>query len=188
MAIVGVGVELLGGFVSKWNRCESGKRVLKRRRCPFISLVSLVPSLFFTLVMRSAALTFLGALLLVANSVFSSPAPLVCSLHVWCHQNPLFGSVFIPSFCLGVVELCSEIYFLRECLKANPLPFLKPQKLVVKQPIGQAAKSTVKTDPLMTECQTLMWNLHYDCGVRIFLINKCLGAELPVSHLECFLF
>lgn len=45
---------------------------------------------------------------------------------------------------------------------------------------------TVKTDPLMTECQTLMLSLHYDYGVRIFLINKCLGAELPVSHFECF--
>lgn len=112
MAIVGVGVELLGGLVFKGNRCESGKRVLKRRRFHFVSLVSLVPPLFFNLAMRSAALTFPGALLLVASRV-SSPAPLACSLYVWCRQNPLLGSVFIPSFCLGVGELCSEIYFLR---------------------------------------------------------------------------
>jgi hypothetical protein len=28
---------------------------------------------------------------------------------------------------------------------------------------------TVKANPLVTKCQTLVLNLHYDCGVRIFL-------------------
>lgn len=55
--------------------------------------------------------SLLAILVRVVSSVFSVPAPLVCSLSVWQHQIPLFGLVFIPSFCLGMVEPYSEIYF-----------------------------------------------------------------------------
>lgn len=150
-------------------------------------------SLFSNLVVRSTQVALVATLVQVMNNMgIILFLPGTSGVPPFCSVAPDFFICFaFYSLLLSVLEWLNWLnptlkYIFQILFKSKHPAFLKTTETACETADRASCQiHTVKTNPLMTKRQTLMLNLHYDCGVRIFLNNKYKGAELPVSHSEC---